>query len=383
MLELEHFPFSVGISNTPNNGTDIPDVFPFKLLADLETGLIMQKGSPRLEEQLKNAYEKGSLLGTAMDDTDIGRGYALDFIKFIEGHMDLSCAPTILEFGAGRGYLLYLLKERGATVVGLEPGKQNQHYWDKYDVPVHCDFFPSSKVEGDFDAIISYAVIEHIEDLSPFFEKCKKQLTPEKGMVIFAVPDTEEAIQHGDPSMLLHEHYNYFTRNSLNRLLSLNGLEPVTVAKSNYGGAIYISARPTQDTTSVRMACPLTDSEKDLIQNYGSTVIAARKRLQDKLTHIDGTIGIYCPARALGLLPLDMPLKNVRFFDDDPDLLGKYYPPFPVAVENRHMLQKAPVDELWIMSWTFGEKLKTQLQSDPNLKETRLLTISDFFNVKA
>ena len=70
-------------------------------------------------------------------------------------------------------------------------------------------------------------------------------------------------------------------------------------------------------------------------------------------------------------------MPPTRWFDDDPALHGRFYPPIPVAVEDRDALLARPVDELLIASWTFGEALRDQLVGDPALSRARIRTLAD------
>ena len=62
----------------------------------------------------------------------------------------------------------------------------------------------------------------------------------------------------------------------------------------------------------------------------------------------------------------------LRFFDDDKLLHGKYYPPFDIPIESRRSLIERPVDELVIMSSSFGERLKSELCQVDALKNMNI-----------
>jgi hypothetical protein len=70
---------------------------------------------------------------------------------------------------------------------------------------------------------------------------------------------------------------------------------------------------------------------------------------------------------------------RARLFDDDADLHGGYYPTLNCPVEGREALIADPVEELWIMSRSFGPRLATTLSKIPVLANTRILTISDLW----
>jgi hypothetical protein len=187
------------------------------------------------------------------------------------------------------------------------------------------------------------------------------------------VPDESAYIAAGDPGMFLHEHFLYFTQASLRRLLNNAGFRIISIGKAGYGGAIYCAAAAD---TSAATIDPPTDAELGAARWFPEKCREARARVAAEFRHGDagGPIGIYCPARGLALMPLRL---HARFFDDDPELSGLYYPPFDVPMENRAALLQKPVGRLLILSRTFGAKLKAQLEAESRLRNCTILTIEE------
>ncbi|GJM05140.1 MAG: hypothetical protein DHS20C09_11310 [marine bacterium B5-7] len=317
------------------------------------------------------AYEGGSLLGIAMDDTPLGEMYAKDFIDFMDAHVDGWVNRTILEVGPGRGYLLRLMNERGAEAIGVEPGAQNKVHWQRHGVDVRQGMFPSDALRGPYDVIVAHGVLEHIEDPITFLHAMRDVLHS-KGMAFFAVPDCGPYISAGDPSILLHEHYSYFTIGSLSRLLQIAGFGTVKILPAAHGGILYCMASPSSTVRSHFRS----DNDQQAVTAYGHKVKKGRARvaaLGERIRHASLSHGVYCPARGLNLLP---PGLAVRFFDDDHELTGRYYPTFPYPVETRNDLVSRPVDELWILSRSFGDHIRNELMMY-DLKGSRVLTISE------
>lgn len=371
LLYIEDMAFSLGPQATHSNPLPLPDTLPFRLVVDQTTGLISQERHARVEECLDHAYRAGSLLGPAMDESDLGRSYATDFVRFIGGALGVLDGRALLEIGSGRGYLLKLLGEAGASAVGIEPGLANCEYARRFNVNVVRGVFPENAPTGHFDAILAYAVLEHIADPLRFLEQIRVAL-PKGGKVILSVPDCEHHIELGDSSMLFHEHFSYFDRKSLATLLVKAGFKGVHVETAGFGGALY----------AVGTAAEIADEIE--VDRYDVAALTAlfkgsQDRIREKLAKASAegrSVGAYCPLR---IVPYLTRQSTIRFFDDDPELLGRFYPPFCAPIESRHQLLEAPVDELWIMSRTFGPRLKSQLSQEQSLRRTRIRLVAELF----
>ena len=217
---FRELPFNFGSTSTPDNG-DLPDKLPFALGTDLETDKLVQIPDIQVHKALNKAYQIGSLITGYMDEDGLGRQYADDFVTFLVSSVGLSTISSsrILEIGCGTGYLLHRLKQMGASVLGVEPGPQGQIGRKKYGIEIIQDFFPMSETFGMFDIILQYGVLEHIENPCLFLSSVKNHLA-ENGLIAVAVPSCDSYIELGDISVLLHEHWSYFTKQTLKKQLS-------------------------------------------------------------------------------------------------------------------------------------------------------------------
>ncbi len=275
-----------------------------------------------------------------------------------------------MEIGAGRGYLLKRLQEEGASVLGIEPGSNHVAAWNAYEVPVLNEFFPSTSITERFDFISGYAVLEHIEGLDDFLQAVRRQLKP-GGMIAFAVPDCGEFIAQGDPSMLVHEHWHYFTAESLRVVMETAGFRVVHHRPAGYGSVLYVAATVSGDDNSPYGA----QEEIEKARQFAAKCSRLRRWAAHQVSRLEEqkrSLGVFVPGRALALLP---PRCDVRFFDDDAHLHGRFFPPFSRAVEDRQSLLRQPVDELWILSRSFGRRLASDLAAAAELKRTRIRTI--------
>jgi len=369
IFTIDNLPFTIGVYDEPANPQPFPSMLPLQLGISISTGLVSQLPSEIVRRFLALAYARGSLLGTAMDDTPAGRRYAEDFLAFLREVRDPNGA-SVLEIGAGRGYLLRRLQDLGAKVLGVEPGLANADNWKTHRVPVVGEFFPTPQITEHFDLIIGFALLEHVEQLGSFLDSVHRQLEPQ-GCAIFAVPDCGQFIAQGDPSMLLHEHWHYFTAHSLKEVLRAAGFRIVHQRPAGYGSVLYMAATPTRDPRPIGSVSDEIQQARQFAAKCARLRAWASNRIES-LAQQGVTLGVFVPGRALALLP---PHSDVRFFDDDAELLGRYFPPFHRAVENRKALLQCPVDELWILSRSFGPRLASELGAAGELNRTRIRTI--------
>ncbi len=345
-------------SNAPYG---LPDRLSFALEEDGVAGLVRQSFDPRVAAALDEAYRQGSVLSGAMEEQGLGRQYAMDFVRHVQAQVADVRGQRILEIGCGTGYLLSLLHEQGASVVGIEPGPQGGLARERYGVRVVQDFFPSRQVRDLFDVVIAYAVLEHLPDPLAFLRDIRHQLAP-RGVAILAVPDCEPYLQGGDLSCLIHEHWSYFTAGSLRRVVEGAGLS-AEVVPAGFGGCLYCVARPDGAASGFSQPGPrgqLSTYRRHsfhVLQRLEAVLRGALERGQD--------VGFYAAGRMLNALALlgepvtGMP--GIRFFDDNDRLHRMYYPGWPIPIENGADYERRPPDLTIIASRSFGQQIRTRL----------------------
>jgi SAM-dependent methyltransferase len=361
-------PFVYTALNIPTNGDDLPDSLPFVLDVDHKSGTFVQAPSECVSSALSKAYLKGSTITGVMDSEGIGRQYAEDFLAFLRASLrrDRFDGMKVLEVGCGTGYLLHRLSLLGAEVLGVEPGAHGQQGSRRFGIPIIRDFFPSPMIQGRFDFIISYAVLEHIQSAPDYLSNLLMHLR-DNGHVIIAVPDCEPCIRTGDISMLLHEHWNYYTPETLrNSIQAYTGLG-VNVRKAGFGGSLYAIAEGKTGPSVVNTAA--INRAIQALLNYRRLARRGITRFLEYLQEAarkSESVGIYVPGRAINALFLvrdKMDLPRIRFFDDNQALGGTYFPGCATPIESHEELVKSSTDRVLIASSTFGSAIAQRLRS--------------------
>lgn len=366
-FQIGSIPFYFSCLDSPHNPDGLPDVFDFSIRE--EDGVIKQTPNDRLRELLSIAYKKGSQI-LEMNDDGIGKYYADDFLKYI-CNIDLYIEKKeILEIGCGTGYLLSRLQFLGANVMGVEPGAHSAIGSGMYSLNIVNNFFENVKFDKKFDIVICYCVLEHIYNLDVFFNKIKEILNPD-GIILLAVPNCKSYIDSGDVSIFIHEHWNYFTPQSLES------------TANNYGFAAKIS----QSTLLGTLYAILNRDENVQIRNNDinlaemiDKIYRNKSILRDFFYNSNEkniSIGVYAPGRIINtMLMINMEdISNIRFFDDNKKLYGKYFPGIGISIENENDLVNTPVDVLLIASTTFGHAIRQRVQQ--SVKQIKIILLED------
>jgi 2-polyprenyl-3-methyl-5-hydroxy-6-metoxy-1,4-benzoquinol methylase len=373
--DLGMLPFQVGHQSSPSNDP-LPDRLPFVVGVDEQTGLIVQHRDRHVSRTLADAYRLGSQMGTPLKGEGMGSSQLGDVRAFIEESLpdgDLE-GLAVLEIGCGDGALLEQLAHQGARVVGVEPGAVAAAGAWARRLEVHCEPFMASRFDGKrFDLIVHHTVLEHIEEPIEFIADQLRLLAP-GGRIICCVPDCAPALEHGDLSMLVHEHWSYFNAQTLGHLASTAGARTLAWRNATTEGAIYCA---WEQGSPARMPPPSPPPYID----RGRHALREIEAFVARMARSGSSLGIFPGGRWVNyhalLVRTLSALPATRWFDDDPALHGRFYPPVDIAVGARAALIAHPVDELLIASWTFGEALRDELAQEATLAATTIHTFSD------
>lgn len=165
------------------------------------------------------------------------RGLEADFRKKVELMSEyVPKGGSILEVGSGPGYFAAMLQEAGYDVVAVELNKAALKYAEDHNVPFRN--FRCEDISGDghslassrFDAVLSWAVIEHVPDPVSYLRLLKKHLKP-GGLLLFDTGLTTRLIRfldRGYTSWLSPPHHlHVFSDRSIRLVLERAGLRQV------------------------------------------------------------------------------------------------------------------------------------------------------------
>lgn len=150
----------------------------------------------------------------------------------------------VFEVGASDGLLLKYLSEMGNNKVsGIEPSMKLCRVAETFGINVTQGYFNKNFIDKNdhkYDCIIIRHVLEHIDDLNDMVFSLAGVLKT-NGILLIEVPDAEEILRKRLYSNIFHEHLNYFSKASLNNLLSRYGLRNIHTEKVDIHGGSFLS----------------------------------------------------------------------------------------------------------------------------------------------
>jgi SAM-dependent methyltransferase len=141
---------------------------------------------------------------------------------FVRARLLTNTTKAFLDLGCGEGSLLAHLKSirPDLRLCGVEPGASYRRFVsEQLDIPVYADV---ADVPGEFDAISTIHVLEHVRDPATFLAGARQCLTA-VGKLFVDVPDV---LRYRNLEDIHLGHCNHFTRTSIVRVLRSAGLMP-------------------------------------------------------------------------------------------------------------------------------------------------------------
>lgn len=137
-------------------------------------------------------------------------------------------AKAVLEVGSGDGNFCSILKKHGVVPTGIEPSVTFYQEAVKLfpDLKFINDFLtPASQLESNkYDGFVARQVFEHLMNPGEVLQSLKKFLKP-NAVGLIEVPSFEYSRKNNRFYDIFTDHVAYYTKQTLQRLLSDNGYE--------------------------------------------------------------------------------------------------------------------------------------------------------------
>jgi SAM-dependent methyltransferase len=369
-MNMSELPFYHGSSTNDSNG-GYPLSLPFEVYYDNDLRMFRLLETEQLNNILNQVYLDGSLVDGSISN-ESGNIYVKQLTGYLIDNLAFNKDASILEIGFGKGIILKELKSRGfKNLKGIEPGN-HALLEGMEDIEIINGFFPNKLINTKLDLIYHFAVWEHIQNPIKFISNQLKHLSA-NGRIVFGVPNCEPYIMDGDVSIFLHEHFNYFTTQSIFSVVKKAGgkLIDIKIIEGMLVGSIIQSNTTGKEISNDLF---LTLNEDEFWEKVKFSLDKLNKFFNQFINESD--VAIYAPGRALNSLFL-LGIKNVRLVDDNSEMRGRYLPTLQNQIESFEDICNNPPKSVLVFSKTFGEKIKLRCENETRLLTTKVISFHD------
>lgn len=214
--------------------------------------------------------------------------------EILEKYVDKE--KRILDIGCGSGDLLYYLQKKGyKNISGLDPSKDSISVLGERGIKGSIgnifDEVPLN-LRHKYDMVMCTAVMEHLYDIENAVDKLTQYIN-DQGYIFADVPAVEgfEKYHIKLPNYFNHEHINYFSLFTLDRLFAKFNFLRVTSEEESYYTAgkqpelIIRAIYKLNKTDTGILNCKDTISKKSIL-NYLKKELNNEKKEQDKISEL-------------------------------------------------------------------------------------------------
>jgi SAM-dependent methyltransferase len=175
--------------------------------------------------------------------------HARVFTEHAAERAGLTPTSLVVEVASNDGYLLQHLVARGIPVLGIEPAANIAAVAVERGVPTHVAFLGEAEgarvraEHGPADLVVANNVFAHVPDVRDFTLGLAALLADD-GWLSIEVPHLMRLIEFSQYDTIYHEHFQYYTLLTAQRVLATAGLAVADVEElPSHGGSLRIWAR--------------------------------------------------------------------------------------------------------------------------------------------
>jgi len=282
---------------------------------------------------------KTSLSATARS----GTGFFLHFLESLNIEKKFQC---ILDVGCNDLYLLEKLKDYGKLKIGIDPIWLSQKCQYSSDFKVIGGTVEGSNLDSELpekpDLVVCRHTLEHIYDpikvISKLMDSCH-----DDALYVFEVPCFDSLVNRIRFDQVFHEHLQYFSLSSWEKLLEKCGAELVDLSEDYHNwGAVAVAFRKKNRTSEFSMKPYEKISEKEIFRKIKIFKLQM-ENTADILGGLKGKIYGYGAALMLPILAyhLKMDLSILTsILDDDESKDGWFYENLPLKIVQRSKISE-------------------------------------------
>ncbi len=298
---------------------------------------------------------------------------AMAFERFHLGSKSLA-----VEIASNDGYLLQYLKSMGVPVLGIEPAANVAKVAEEKGIPTLVKFFGTATAKElvrkgrSADLLLGNNVLAHVPDLNDFVQGLKILLKPE-GSLTMEFPHLYQALTQNQFDTIYHEHFSYFSLNTVEKIFNHHGLELFDVQElPTHGGSLRIFAQHSQSSVNEKRNSVAAIKEKEksagllslaTYKEFESRVQETKRKLLSFLIKAkqDGksVVGYGAPAKGNTLLNYCGIGRDFLDYtvDISPHKQGSLLPGTRIPIMHPDKIKETKPDFIFILPWNFKDEI--------------------------
>jgi len=156
----------------------------------------------------------------------------------------LGPGSRVIEAASNDGYLLGHARDRGLTVLGIEPARNIAEVAREKGIPTISEFLGAdvgrriAAEQGAADLVVANNVFAHVPDIHDFTAGLAALLAP-SGVLTIEIPHLVRLVEGNQFDTIYHEHFTYYTLHTAADVLARHGLEVFDVEElPTHGGSL-------------------------------------------------------------------------------------------------------------------------------------------------
>jgi SAM-dependent methyltransferase len=288
----------------------------------------------------------------------------------------------VIEIASNDGYLLQYFKEKQIKVLGIEPTASTAKIAKEKGIDTLVEFFGTELAKRlknerkQADLVLGNNVLAHVPDINDFVAGLKIILKP-GGFITMEFPHIVQLINNNQFDTIYHEHFSYFSFNTVLKIFDFHGLSLFHVDEiPTHGGSLRIYARHKEDNSKPIRESVISVKQKE--ENLGLNSLAYYAGFREKAGKVKldflqflltakqqgKKVAAYGAAAKGNTLLNFCGVKNdlIQFVvDAAPGKQGKYLPGSHIPVVNENEIKNCKPDYVIIFPWNIKNEIAEQL----------------------
>ena len=308
--------------------------------------------------------------------------HAKSYVQLMIEQFGFTVDSHVVEIASNDGYLLQYFKQKGISVLGVEPAHNVAQVAEAAGIPTIVKFFGVATARelvmagNQADLLTGNNVLAHVPDLNDFVEGMKIVLKP-RGVITMEFPHLMRLIESNQFDTIYHEHFSYFSLIAVEKVFNAHGLVLFDVEElSTHGGSLRIYACHIENTSRpINKRIPeLRDREKsaglnnpDYYLSFADRVKKTKRNILDFLIKAKREkktiVGYGAPAKGNTLLNYcGVGTDFIDYtVDRNPHKQGHYLPGSHIPVYFPDKIKETKPDYLLILPWNLKEEIMEQM----------------------